>query len=101
MHAKSFFAHVFLVLMLYKPKLCGKLFACGCPQIKKNDRHTYIFLVAKLLYNYECPSVCPYVRLGGNAIFSVAKSWRFPLSMSISVIILSVGLSVRLQEVEM
>ncbi len=30
-------------------------------------------LVAKLLYNYSSLSVWPYVRLGGNMIFSVTN----------------------------
>ena len=41
------------------------------------------FLVAKLLYKYKCPSVCPYVRqplLGGNVIFSAPDSDIAPIS---------------------
>ena len=42
--------------------------------VKDKDMNLAIaFLVAKLLYKYKCPSVCPYVRqprLGGNVIFS-------------------------------
>ena len=34
--------------------------------------HWILYLVAKLLYNYKCPSV-RQPRSGGNAIFSVAN----------------------------
>ncbi len=36
------------------------------------------FLVAKLLYNYLCPSVCMYVCLE-NAILSIANQDRGPI----------------------
>ncbi len=58
----------------------NKVYYCGLYILWKRGFIPGRFLVAKLLYNYLCPSVCPYVRpsvrhnLGGNVIFS-APNW--------------------------
>ena len=72
----------------------------NCP-LKTPDT-SHVFLIAKLLYHYKCPSVC---HVWGETRFSLFLRYRsdfflcrFLSSMSIySVNILSVGLSVRLK----
>ncbi len=52
-----------------------KRFSQSTAGLERNSRTIYlncevvVFLVAKLLYNYLCPSVCPSVRLRGKRDF--------------------------------
>ncbi len=68
------YAHI-VCLSIYHGKIKYSVFFVLSSQWLKlaSFRMQSPFLLAKLLYNYKCPSLCPSVRFRGKAIFSAAN----------------------------